>query len=106
MRILLTTLSLACFSALAASAADVTAGQSVYNKSCKTCHGVDGTANPAIAKMMNLEIKDLKSPEVQAMSDGDLKNVITAGKGKMKPVSAVSGGAVDDVVAFVRTMKK
>jgi mono/diheme cytochrome c family protein len=106
MRILLTTLTLACFSALSASAADATAGQAVYNKSCKTCHGTDGTANPAIAKMMNVEIKDLKSPEVQSMSNDDLKKVITAGKGKMKPVSAVSGGAVDDVVAYVHTLKK
>ena len=106
MRILLTTLALACFSALAAFASDATAGQSVYNKSCKTCHGADGTANPAIAKMMNVEIKDLKSPEVQSMSNDDLKKVITAGTGKMKPVSAVSGGAVDDVVAYVHTLKK
>lgn len=106
MRILLTTLTLACFSAPAASAADATAGQAIYNKSCKTCHGADGTANAALAKMMNVEIKDLKSPEVQSMSNDDIKNVITAGKGKMRPVSAVSGGALDDVVAYVRTLKK
>src|SRR5215469_15806003 len=100
MRTVLTTLTLACLSALAVSAADVKAGQAVYEKSCKTCHGIDGTANPGLAKMMKVDIKDLKSPEVQAMSDADLKNVITAGKGKMRPVSSVSGSSLDDVVAY------
>lgn len=106
MRRALTLLTLACVSVTAGSAADVKAGQAAYDKSCKTCHGSDGTANPAIAKMMNVEIKDLKSADVQAMSDDDLRKIITAGKGKMRPVSSVSGSSVDDVVAYVRSLKK
>jgi mono/diheme cytochrome c family protein len=96
------------FAALAAAtlqAADAKAGQAVYEKSCKSCHGLDGTPNAAIAKMMKVEMKDLKSPEVQAMSDDDLKKVITEGKGKMKPVASASASAAD-VVAYVRTWKK
>ena len=106
MRNILILTTLITTAAAVAFAADAKAGQASYDKSCKSCHGTDGTANPAIAKMMNVEIKDLKSPEVQSMSNDDLKKVITAGKGKMKPVSAVSGGAVDDVVAYVHTLKK
>ena len=105
MRIILTALTLAGLSA-AASAADATAGHAVYDKSCKTCHGSDGTANPAIAKMMKVDMKNLGSAEVQAMSDDDIKKIVTGGKGKMKPVTAVSGGALDDVVAYVRSLKK
>jgi mono/diheme cytochrome c family protein len=92
--------------AAACLAADVKAGQAVYEKSCKSCHGVDGTPNPAVAKMMKVEMKDLKSPEVQALSDDDIKKIITAGKGKMHPVSTVTGAALDDVVAYVRSLKK
>jgi mono/diheme cytochrome c family protein len=106
MRIILTALTLAGFSATAGLAADATAGQTVYAKSCKTCHGPDGTANPAIAKMMKVDMKDLKSPEVQAMSDDDIKAIITNGKGKMKPVTAVSGADLDNVIAYVRSLKK
>jgi mono/diheme cytochrome c family protein len=106
MRIILTTLTLACLSAAAGAAADAKAGQAVYDKSCKSCHGADGTSNPAIAKMMKVDIKDLKSSEVQAMSDDDIKKVITSGKGKMRPVNSVSGPALDDVVAYVRSLKK
>jgi mono/diheme cytochrome c family protein len=101
-----TILTLMAAAAAACMAADAKAGQAAYDKSCKTCHGVDGTPNAAVAKMMKVEIKDLKSPEVQAVSDADIKAIVTTGKGKMKPVAAVTGGAVDDVVAYVRSLKK
>lgn len=106
MRIILTTLTLAGLSATAVLAADAKAGQAVYDKSCKACHGPDGTPNPSMAKMMKVDMQDLKSPEVQAMSDDDIKKVITDGKGKMKPVKTVSGAASDDVVAYIRSLKK
>jgi mono/diheme cytochrome c family protein len=104
MRIILTALTLAGSSATAVSAADAKAGQAVYDKSCKACHGPDGTANASVAKMMKADMKDLKSAEVQALSDDDIK-IVTDGKGKMKPVKAVSGAALDNVVAYIRTLK-
>jgi mono/diheme cytochrome c family protein len=106
MRIVFTTLILACLSGAVASAADGKAGQVGYDTSCKTCHGPDGTANPVIAKMMKVDMKDLKSAEVQALSDEDIKKIISGGKGKMRPVNAVSGPDVDSIVAYVRTLKK
>jgi mono/diheme cytochrome c family protein len=88
------------------AAGDAAAGKAVYEKSCKACHGATGTANPGMAKAMNVTIQDLGSSEVQAMSDADLKKVVTDGKGKMKPIASVTGKSVDDVVAYVRTLKK
>jgi len=86
-------------------AADVAAGKAAYDKSCKSCHGADGTPNAAVAKMMKVDMKDLKSPDVQAVSDDDLKKIITDGKGKMKPMSAAAASAAD-IVAYIRTWKK
>lgn len=106
MRIILTTLALVGLSASAGSAADAKAGKAVYQTSCKACHGPDGAGNPAIAKMMKVDMRDLKSPEVQALSDDDIKKIITEGKGKMRPVTAVTGAAVDNVIAYVRSLKK
>ena len=106
MRTLFTTLALVCLTGAAAFAADATAGQAAYARACKSCHGPDGTPNPAIAKMMKVEMTDLKSAGVQAMSNDDIKKVITAGKGKMRPVSSVSGAALDDVAAYIHTLKK
>jgi mono/diheme cytochrome c family protein len=105
MRIILTTLALAGLSAATSLAADAKAGQPVYEKSCKSCHGADGAGNPAIAKMMKVDMKDLKSAEVRGMSNSDLTKVITEGKGKMKPVKTVSPAEADEVVAYVRTLK-
>ena len=100
------TMTLAALGSMAVYGADAKAGAAVYDKSCKSCHGADGTPNAGVAKMMKVEIHDLKSPEVQKMSDADLKAVITQGKGKMKPIASVTGGSVDDVVAYVRSLKK
>ncbi len=80
-------------------------GKAVYDKSCKSCHGPDGAGNPAVAKMMKVEMKPLGSKEVQVKSDDDLKAVVTNGVGKMKPVATVTGDQVSAVVAFVRTLK-
>jgi mono/diheme cytochrome c family protein len=104
---------LACFAVLfggtiltPASAAVAKDGEPVYAAKCKNCHGADGAGNPSIAKMMNVTMKPLSSAEVQAKSDADLKMVITAGSGKMKPVAGVAAGDVDNVIAYIRTLKK
>lgn len=106
MRTILAIFSLAALSTGAVYAADAKAGEAVYNKSCKGCHGADGTPNAAMAKAMKVDMKDLKSPEVQGMSEADLAKIITMGKGKMHPVASVTGASVNDVIAYVKTLKK
>src|SRR5208282_1287499 len=106
MRIVFTVMTLAALSTGTSFAADAKAGQAGYEKACKSCHGLDGAANPAVAKMMKVEMRNLNSAEVQTLSDADLKTVITAGKGKMPPVKSISGPAADDVIAYVRSFKK
>ena len=106
MRTILITLTFVCLSGSMAVAADAKAGKALYDRACQSCHGADGTPKDAIAKMMKVEMKDLRSAEVQGMSDDEMKKIITGGKGKMKPITSVSGAAVDDVAAYVRTLKK
>ena len=89
----------------AAWAADAKAGQAAYEKSCKGCHGATGAPNPAVAKMLGANIPELSSAAVQGQSDEDLKKVIAEGKGKMKPIKTLAG-APEDVVAYVRSLKK
>lgn len=88
-----------------ASAADAAAGKTLFGTRCRTCHGAEGQGNPAMAKALNADMKPLGSDEVQKKSDADLKATITMGVGKMKPV-AISGADLDNVVAFVHTLKK
>jgi mono/diheme cytochrome c family protein len=85
---------------------DVQAGAAMFGTSCKTCHGSKGEGNPAIAKVLKTELQNLGGDEAQGLSDEEIKTIITAGKGKMKPVKTVSGKQLDDVIAFVRSLKK
>jgi predicted CXXCH cytochrome family protein len=97
------TAALAALSSTAVFAADAKAGKDVYDKSCKSCHGADGTPNPGMVKMMKVDIKDFKTTDY---SEADIKTAVTAGKGKMKPITAVTGASLDNVVAYVKSMKK
>jgi mono/diheme cytochrome c family protein len=75
-------------------------GKALFDTKCKSCHGADGKGNPAIAKMMKVELKPLAGA-----SDADIKEAVTKGKGKMKPVAGVSAKQIDDLAAYIKTLK-
>ena len=97
-----TLLAIACCT-VTMLAADAKAGHAAYDTACKGCHGAAGVANPAIARMMKVDMQPLGSAAVQALSDADLAKIVTEGKGKMKPVPNAHNPA--DIVAFIRTLK-
>jgi mono/diheme cytochrome c family protein len=103
MRLILTIAALAALSCPAMFAADAKAGKEVYDKSCKSCHGADGTPNAGVAKMMKVEMQDFKTTD---LSEADIKSAVTAGKGKMKPIATVTGASLDNVAAYVKSLKK
>lgn len=94
------------FCSTASWAADAAAGKAVYAKKCQMCHGAEGQGNPGMAKVLKVDMKALGSAEVQAKSDADIKKIIAEGTGKMKPVAGLAAGDPDNIVAFVRTLKK
>ena len=106
-KLIITFLALMATVAGIALAADAKAGGDVFNKSCKSCHGEGGAVpNAAVSKMFGVPIPLLNSPEVQAKTDADIKKAITDGKGKMPAAKTVPAASVDDVVAYVRSLKK
>ena len=96
----------ALFAAALMAAADPGVGKAAYERACKSCHGADGTANEKIAATMKVQMRHLGSKEVQSINDAALKKIITDGKGKMRAVKSVAGADVDNVVAYVRSLKK
>ena len=98
--------ALVLLAAPAFAAGDAAAGKEVFSKKCASCHGVTGDGNETVAKMLKVDIKPLSSKEIQAKSDADLKKTILEGTGKMKAVTGIDAKAADNVVAYVRTLKK
>jgi mono/diheme cytochrome c family protein len=88
--------------------ADAAAGKVIFEKTCKGCHGEAGAApNEALAKMLNATIPTLADAKFQAATtDEEIKDANTKGHGKMPAQKSVPADQVDNVVAYVRTLKK
>ena len=79
------------------------AGSAIYKTRCAPCHGADGSGQTPAGK--SLKIVDLRSAEVQKMSDAEMRKVLADGKGKM-PKSNLSDDDAKAVIAFIRSFKK
>jgi cytochrome c5 len=78
-----------------AAAAD---GKATFDAKCKMCHGTDGKGNPGMVKAMGVK-------PIGGTAEADTKAAVTKGKNKMKPIPGVTGKTLDDVAAFVASLK-
>lgn len=108
----------------AALAADVAAGNAKFQELCVSCHGPggkgDGPTGMALAAAgqpapRDFTVGDFKldtDKDGKAGTDADLKNVITkgalvyGGSAMMAPVQGLSDADLDNMVAFIRSLKK
>jgi mono/diheme cytochrome c family protein len=54
--------------------------QDVYLDKCSVCHAKDGSGNTA--KGRKLKVKDVRSPDVQKMSEAEMIDIVAKGKGQ------------------------
>lgn len=86
-----------------ATKADDAAG--TFKTKCAICHSPDGSGSGPTGKAMN--VPDLRSADVQKLSDADLDGAITNGKNKMPPYKdKLSAADIKGLVAFIRSLKK
>ena len=79
-------------------------GAATFKAKCAMCHGADGKGQTPIGKSKNL--KDLGSPEVQKLTDAQLTDITTNGKGGMPAYKGkLSTEEIAAVVAHLRTFK-
>lgn len=83
--------------------ADNTA-EATYKAKCAMCHGPDGKGETATGKTM--KAGDFASPDVQKMSDADLTDAISKGKGKMPAYKTLTPDQVKDLVGYIRAFGK
>ena len=69
----------------------------LYKSKCAMCHGADGS---------KLTAHNLQTADVQKLSDAELADVITNGKGKMPSYKSLKPEEVKGLVAYIRTLKK
>lgn len=65
------------------SSAPAATAEDAYLDNCAICHGADGAGQTARGK--KLKLKDLRSAEVQKLTDAQLTEIIAKGKGKDMP---------------------
>jgi cytochrome c553 len=89
-------------------------GKQVFDQTCARCHGAGGKGNQYANNFFQAAIPRLDSDYVQSKSDDELRDVITKGRRKMDPVRVgkpsvlhnIQSESVDEVIAYVRTLKK
>jgi mono/diheme cytochrome c family protein len=92
---------------VATSAASVTAGQQVYQKQCRMCHGAAGAAETPMAKKMSAS--DLTDATwTYGSSDGEIFTVIQNGVGVGSKMTAFKGKVTDQdtwhLVNYIRSL--
>ena len=80
--------------------------QDVYLDKCSVCHGQDGAGNTA--KGRKLKVKSAKSPEVQKLSEAEMLEIVSKGKGKDMDgfEKELGGDMVKQLVTYYRTLGK
>ncbi len=95
---------LAGVSFLSAPARAGDAAEATYKAKCAMCHGPDGKGETATGKTM--KVRSFASEEVEKMSDADLTDAISKGKGKMPAYKTLTPEQVKDLVGYIRAFGK
>lgn len=78
-------------------------GAALYKAKCALCHGADGSGQTPVGKSMKLP--DLRSAEVQKLTDIELTKVISGGKGKMPAYGQkLTTAEIGSIIAHIRTL--
>jgi mono/diheme cytochrome c family protein len=89
-----------------ASAAAPPTAQDVYLDKCSVCHAQDGSGNTA--KGRKLKVKNVRSPEVQKLSEAEMTEIVAKGKGKDMDgfEKELGSDMVKQVVSYYRSLAK
>ena len=94
--------------AVAADAASVAEGKTLWNTHCKSCHGAKGLGDGSKAAQLKTEPGDFSKATVQSQADGELFYKLTEGRDDMPAFKKKLPDADDrwSLVNFIKTLKK
>lgn len=105
-RLLIPVVFVAMILAPAFGAGDAEKGKELYMKRCKSCHAEDGAGTPAMQKKFGEKLLPLGGKEVQAMKDAEIAKKFNEAANHKALVKTLQPGDLDNVIAFIRTLKK
>jgi cytochrome c6 len=80
-------------------------GAALFKTKCAMCHGPDGAGKTPMGQKLN--VRDLRSAEVQKQPDADLMHVIGQGKAKMPAFGkSLSEEQIKLLVTYIRELGK
>ncbi len=80
-------------------------GSDIFRTRCAVCHGVKGNGQTELGK--RLKTPDLRSDEVQELSDDRLLEIIADGKGEMPGFEKkLTGEDIQQVILYLRKLAK
>lgn len=78
-------------------------GERLYKGKCANCHSVDGSASSPLGR--HLQLRDLRSPQVQQLSDKDLLEIIAKGRRNMPAFQRqFKSDQLSEIVRYLKTL--
>jgi cytochrome c6 len=91
--------------ALMAQSATPDSGATIFKSKCVLCHGADGSGNTPLGKQ--LQAANLRSKDVQKLSDSALHKVVHDGQANMPSFAdQLNRPGIEAVVRYVRALAK
>jgi len=92
-------------SSLIAQEGSKSSGAGIFKGKCVLCHGADGSGKTPLGKQ--LQAADLRSKEVQKLSNAELHKVVHDGQANMPPFAdQLSDDEISEVIQYVRHLGK
>ena len=80
-------------------------GEAIYKRNCAGCHGPDSSGQTAMGRTFKL--RDLRSADVQKMTDAQLAEIVSKGKNRMPAYEKrLSNQQIQSVVGYLRELAK
>ncbi len=91
------------------AAGDPAKGQAIYQAKCTVCHGPQGKGDGPIGPGLKPPAADFTAEQSKRKSADEMRRIIEGGKPNTAMVawkSQLSAGEIDDVLAYVLTLRK
>ena len=78
---------------------------SIFKSKCVLCHAADGSGNTPLGKQ--LQAADLRSKDVQKLSDAEMRKIVHDGMANMPPFAdQISNEEIASVVRYIRALAR